>query len=169
MKAKLGTIAVQLVMIMAALSSLSPPCAGQTAPTDTKVLLGIWQGQGAAQETGIPFVTLTLIDDGGNLYGAILLSVIRLEQGKRVASAPGIPEPILNPSFDGRTLRFQIRYRGPLPPGISSDGPVLTYRLKLTPPNKAELAMGGLVADAEAITGSPVPLGPPIQMVRTAN
>jgi hypothetical protein len=154
---------------MAAAFSQASPSASQVTSTDTKALLGIWQGQGAAEETGVPFVTLTLVNDGGNLSGAILLYVVHLEQGKPVASAPGIPEPILSPSFDGQTLRFQIRFRGPLPPGISSDDPVLTFRLKLTLPKKAELATGGLVIDAEAITGSPLPLGSPIQMARTAN
>lgn len=117
----------------------------------------------------MPFVTLTISNEGGSLFGAILLSVVHVENGKPIASAPGIPEPILNSSFDGQTLTFQMKYRGALPPGFSSSNPVLTCHLKLSPPNKAEFAMGDLVTNAEAITGSPLPLGRPIQMIRIAN
>jgi hypothetical protein len=169
MKSKSAVAVLPLVIIAAAGFCQPLPAAGPAASTDAKALAGIWPGQGVAQETGSPFVTLTLTNEGGSLSGAILLSVVHLEQGKPVASAPGIPEPILNPRFDGQTLQFQMRYRGPLPTGISSGDPLLTCHLKLSPPDKAELAMGKLVTDAEQITGSPLPLGPPIEMVRTAN
>jgi hypothetical protein len=169
MKSKFVVAVLLFVTIAAAGFSQPLPSAESAASTGAKALTGIWRGQGIAQEAGSPFVTLTLNNEGGSLSGAILFSVVHLEQGKPVASAPGVPEPILNPRFDGQILQFQMRYRGPLPTGISSGDPLLTCHLKLSPPDRAEFAMGKLVTDAEQITGSPLPLGPPIQMVRSAN
>jgi len=169
MKTKFAVLVLLLGIINAAALSQPGVSAAQASSPETRALVGVWRGQGEAQQTNLPFVTLTISNEGSSLSGAILLSVVHVENGKPVASTPGIPEPILNPSFEGQTLTFQVKYRGPFPPGISSDNPVLTFRLKVTPPNKAELAMRNLIIDAEAITGSPLPIGRPIQMIKTAN
>ncbi len=165
MKTKFAIPFFELVFFAGVAVSQALPPAGQAPST----LVGVWRGQGVVQQSAVPLIALTLTEEGGSLSGAILLTVIHLEQGKPVTIEPGIPEPVLKPSFDGQTLTFQMKYRGPLPRGVSSVDPMITYRLKLTSQNKDGLAMGDLVADAEAVTGSPLPLGPPIQMVRNAN
>jgi hypothetical protein len=169
MKSKTAFMIFQLI-VFAAAALLQPLTSNaQSTSSDANALAGVWRGQGEAQQAGLSFATLTLANEGGNLSGALLLWVVRLDQGKPVASDPGVPEPILNPSFDGHTLTFQVKYRGPLPRGVSSDNPLLRFRLKLMAPSKAELERADLVADAESITGSPQPLGAPVPMVRTEN
>lgn len=162
-------LAIPLAMAAATAFCQSSPSARQAVQPNPTALIGIWHGQGVAQETGLPFVTLTLADDNGSLTGAILLFVAHLDHGRPVVSPPGTPEPILHPRFDGQTLTFQVNFRGPLPPGVSPSDPVLTYHLKMALADKGELTGGSLAADAQAITGSSIPLGAPIQMARTMN
>ena len=121
MKTKFAVLVLLLGIITVAALSQPAASAVQASSPETKALVGVWRGQGEAQQAGLPLVTLTVSNEGGNLSGAILLSVVHVEEGKIVTSAPGVPEPILNPRFDGQTLTFQVRYRGPVHPGVSSD------------------------------------------------
>ena len=168
MKTKFAFLVLLLGIITVAALSQPAASAVQASSPETRALVGVWRGQGEAQQNGLPFVTLTVGNEGGNLSGAILLSVVHVEEGKIITSAPGVPEPILNPRFDGQTLTFQVKYRGPVHPGISSD-PLLTFRLRMTSANNGAQATGDLITDAEPSTGSPLPLGPSIQMVKGDN
>jgi hypothetical protein len=109
-----------------------------TAAGDAAVI-GVWR----AQMDGLPWVTLTLTDEGGTLSGAILFYLHMRQPGGQVTSAPGIPEPLLNPHFDGKVLTFKVSHRHAHPPGSLSSAPV-EFRLEL-PSN----GHGSLVNDTE--------------------
>ena len=94
---------------------------------------GIWR----CQMEGLPAVTLTVTDEGGSLTGAVLFYLHRREPGQAVTATPGVPEPIFNPQFDGKTLTFQVSHRRAHPPGSLQDKPI-TFALKLDGPDKAE-------------------------------
>jgi hypothetical protein len=101
---------------------------------DQSPILGVWR----AEMDGLPFVTLTLTNENGGLSGAVLFYLHRRDHGKPVTSTPGVPEPLLNPSFDGKTLTFKVSHRRAHPPRSLSDSPV-EFRLRLTGGNKAAL------------------------------
>jgi hypothetical protein len=86
---------------------------------------------------GLPAVTLTLTDEGGSLTGAVLFYLHRREPGQPVTATPGVPEPLFNPRFDGKTLTFQVSHRRAHPPGTLHDGPV-SFQLKLSGADKGE-------------------------------
>src|SRR5262250_779982 len=70
-------------------------------------ILGIWRGE----LDNLPAVTLNLTEEAGPLQGAILFYLIRRDEGKPPTSSPGIPEPLFNPRFDGKSLTFQSSTR----------------------------------------------------------
>ena len=76
-------------------------------PTGTSdaAVIGIWR----CQMEGLPAVTLTVTDEGGSLTGAVLFYLHRREPGQPVTATPGVPEPLFHPSFDGKTLTFQVK------------------------------------------------------------
>src|SRR6516225_4717759 len=96
-------------------------------------VLGIWRGE----LENLPAVTLNVTDEAGPLQGAILFYVIRKDEGKPPTSSPGIPEPLFNPRFDGKSLTFQLSHRH-AHANTSSDPPV-TFRLDLIGPDEANL------------------------------
>lgn len=109
-------------------------CAAQTA--DNKPILGVWRGQFGQ----VPAFTLVVTDEGGELQGAILFYLIRRDKpGEAPTATPGIPEPILHPTFDGRTLRFQVSHRRAHPPRTLSDPPAV-FQLTLAADGTAELS-----------------------------
>ena len=100
-------------------------------------VLGVWR----ATESGVPAVTLTITDEGGKLSGAVLFYLIRRDTNPPTSSA-GIPEPLLNPHFDGKVLTFEVSHRRAHPPRTLSDPPV-KFRLTLTVPDAGILTGGG--------------------------
>ena len=96
-------------------------------------ILGIWRGE----LDNMPAVTLNITEEAGPLQGAILFYLIRRDEGKPPTSSPGIPEPLFNPHFDGKSLSFQLSHRH-AHANTSSDPPV-TFRLDLTGPDEAKL------------------------------
>jgi hypothetical protein len=121
-----------LVIAAAAAGAQTTSATTESAP-DTAHVVGVWR----AQADGLPFITLTVTDEGGSLTGAVLFYLHRREQGHPVTSTPGQPEPLFNPKFDGQTLTFQVSHRRAHPPASLADAPV-SFRLKLTGPNKGE-------------------------------
>jgi hypothetical protein len=111
---------------------------GALLKADTSII-GVWR----AQIDGLPWVTLTLTDEGGTLAGAVLFYLHRREPGGQVTSTPGVPEPLLNPHFDGKILTFKVSHRRAHPPDSLSSAPV-EFRLEL-PSN----GRGSLVNDTE--------------------
>jgi len=96
-------------------------------------ILGIWR----AEQDNLPAVTLNITEEGGSLQGAILFYLIRRDEGKPPTSSPGVPEPLFNPRFDGKSLTFQVSHRH-AHANTSTDPPV-TFRLDLTGPDEAKL------------------------------
>jgi hypothetical protein len=122
----------RVVFLMAILASaFGPVCA---AAENNAPILGVWRATGA----GLPSVTLTITDEGGRLAGAILFYLIIQDPGKAPTASPGLPEPLFNLKFDGKTLTFQVSHRRAHPPRTLSDPPV-TIRLKVTAPDKGVL------------------------------
>jgi hypothetical protein len=96
-------------------------------------VVGIWRGE----LDNLPAVTLNITDEAGPLQGAMLFYLIRRDEGKPPTSSPGVPEPLLNPQFDGKSLTFQLSHRH-AHADTTSDPPV-TFRLELTGPDEAKL------------------------------
>jgi len=96
-------------------------------------ILGIWRGE----LDNLPAVTLNLTNEAGPLQGAILFYLIRRDEGKLPTSSPGIPEPLFNPRFDGKSLTFQLSHRHAH--AKTSTDPPVTFRLDLTGPDEAKL------------------------------
>jgi hypothetical protein len=94
---------------------------------------GVWR----CDMHGLPAMTLTVTDEGGKLNGAVLFFLHRTEPGKAETATPGVPEPLFDPKFDGKTLTFQVSHRRAHPPGSLNDGPV-SFALKLDGADKAE-------------------------------
>ena len=96
---------------------------------------GVWRGQ----MSGLPGVTLLVTDEGGSLVGGVLFYFQqRANENSPWTATPGLPEPMLNPKFDGKMLTFQISHRRAHPPGSLNDPPV-PFHLMLVGPDKAEL------------------------------
>ena len=94
---------------------------------------GVWR----CQMEGLPAVTLTVTEEGGTLTGAVMFYLHKREPGQPVNATPGVPEPLLNPRFDGKTLRFQVSHRRAHPPDSLQDQPV-NFQLKLDGPDTGE-------------------------------
>ena len=107
-------------------------------PEDHASILGVWRGT----MDGLPVIALTVTDEGGRLSVAILFYLIRREEGKPPTSTAGIPEPLLNPKFDGKDLTFQVSHRRAHPPRTLNDPPV-SFRLKVTGPDAGALTQAG--------------------------
>jgi hypothetical protein len=88
-------------------------------------------------------------EENGKLIGAVLFYLIRRNPSGPPSSSPGVPEPLIDPTFDGKTLTFKVSHRH-AHPGTEQDPPV-TFRFELTSANKLK----GLNAEA-----------PPMEMVR---
>jgi hypothetical protein len=96
-------------------------------------VVGIWR----CELDNLPAVTPNITDEAGPLQGAMLFYLIRRDEGKPPTSSPGIPEPLFNPQFDGKSLTFQLSHRH-AHADTTSDPPV-TFRLELTGPDEAKL------------------------------
>jgi hypothetical protein len=118
-----------VVMAMTNMAGLAQTSSASAAPIE-----GVWR----CQMEGLPAVTLTVTEEGGSLSGAVLFYLHRREPGRPVTATPGVPEPLFNPRFDGKTLTFQVSHRRAHPPGSLNDGPV-NFALKLDGADKAEI------------------------------
>ena len=94
-------------------------------------------GRLASTDGRIAAVTLTITNEGGRLAGAVLFYLLRRDEKGTSSSSPGIPEPLLNPTFDGKVLTFQVSHCRAHPPRTLTDPPV-NFRLTLTGTNKGE-------------------------------
>ncbi len=106
-------------------------------PTNNSSILGVWRGK----MDSLPAITLTIEDEGGKLSGAVLFYLIRRNPGGAPSASPGVPEPLIKPTFDGSTLAFEVSHRYAHPPRTLNDPPV-KFRLQLTGPNKGKLLTG---------------------------
>ena len=69
---------------------LALSCAGVAFAADKySAVTGVWR----AQMDGLPALTMTISDEGGELTGAILFYLIRRNDGQPPRSSPGAPNP----------------------------------------------------------------------------
>ena len=124
----------RIILLMTGVMTMS--CALHAQTNSNERLLGVWRGQ---MDT-LPAVTLNVTDEGGGISGAILFYLIKrsFTMSEPTTSTPGIPEPLLNLKFDGKSLVFDVSHRRAHPPGTLSDPPV-HFRMKLVDTDKAEL------------------------------
>jgi hypothetical protein len=115
---------------------LAPTSVGGVSalPANESAILGVWSGR----LNSLPGITLTLEHENGELSGAILFYLIRRDDAGHSTASPGVPEPLINPQFDGRTLTFLVSHRYAHPHSMLGDPPK-TFRLQLTGTNKARL------------------------------
>ncbi|MGC1296063.1 MAG: hypothetical protein WA869_13595 [Alloacidobacterium sp.] len=133
MRAKQRYICLLWLMFTVIAYSQAALSAQATLTQETTPILGVWR----AQMDGLPAVTLTITNEGGRLAGAVLFYLLRRDEKGTASSSPGIPEPLLNPTFDGKVLTFQISHRRAHPPRTLTDPPA-NFRLTLTGTNKGE-------------------------------
>ena len=131
MKLKSALIGIAVVALSACIFVQNPKVEASTnAPIN-----GVWRGQ----MNGLPVVTLLVTDEGGSLVGGVLFYFHqRANENSPWTATPGLPEPMLNPKFEGKTLTFQISHRRAHPPGSLNDPP-MPFHLTLVGPDKAEL------------------------------
>lgn len=86
-----------------------------------KDFVGVWHGE----YRNLPWVTVTIAQDGGTLSGAILFYLHRKTPGTAETATPGIPEPMLNPQFEGKTLTFRVSARHAHPPETLDNLPIV--------------------------------------------
>ena len=133
MRSKAILVCVALAMLATTGLSQTNRASSAMEATDRASITGIWR----AQMDGLPAITLTVTDEGGSLAGAVLFYLHRRDPGQSVTATPGVPEPLFNPRFDGKTLTFQVSHRRAHPPGSLHDGPV-RFQLKLSGADKGE-------------------------------
>jgi hypothetical protein len=112
--------------------ALIVPCCSKCA--DDSAVLGVWRGNLGS----VPAVTLNVERQGGNLVGAIVFYFIRRGEAGTQTSSPGIPEPILDPAFDGSTLTFKVSHKNAHPPRTLNDPPV-QFEFTVSGPGRALL------------------------------
>lgn len=132
MKTRIVLLAFLLVAGSCGLGGSSPK---QPPQTGNDRVTGVWR----AQMDGLPAIALTVTDEGDGLSGAVLFYFHKRDNlNETWVSTPGLPEPIFNLKFDGKTIAFQVSHRRAHPPRTLSDPPV-HFHLTLTGPNKAEI------------------------------
>jgi hypothetical protein len=122
-----------LAMGMDAAACLHGVRAAEKTVAKAAPIVGVWR----AEMDGLPVFAMVITDEGGSLSGAIQFYLIRRNEGQPATATPGLPEPILNLHFDGKTLTFQVSHRRAHPPRTLKDPPV-SFRLTLTGADKGE-------------------------------
>jgi hypothetical protein len=116
------------------------------APTiDNSPVLGVWK----AQMNSLPLMTLTVEQENGQLIGAVLFYLLRRSPGAPETATAGVPEPLIDLAFDGKTLNFKVSHS--LAHAGSEQTPPVTFHFELTPDGKLR-ALG--------------PEGQPVELVR---
>src|SRR2546430_14530555 len=101
-----------LRLALSILLALSSVDGGGATPSNEAAILGVWRGK----LESLPAITLTLEHENGELSGAVLFYLIRRDNEGHSTASPGVPEPLINPKFDGRVLTFLVSHRYAHPP-----------------------------------------------------
>jgi hypothetical protein len=132
------------VLIAVPLLFLLVPALAAQVP-DNSAIVGVW----TSKMDSLPTIMFTVEEENGKLLGAVLFYLIRRNPSGPPSASPGVPEPLIDPTFDGKTLTFKVSHRH-AHPGTEHDPPV-TFRFELTSANKLK------ALNAE---------GPPMEMSR---
>lgn len=112
--------------ILKCLMVVLPLLTFMSTSAEQSTLLGVWKGNLGA----LPAVTLTIEREDGKLIGAVLFYAIRRSADGTQTASPGSPEPLLDPSFDGKVLTFKVSHKNAHPPRTLNDPPV-QFQLEL--------------------------------------
>ncbi len=115
---------ISTLFLIASTAALAAPA------VDNSPVVGVWK----AQMDSLPMMTLTVEEENGQLIGAVLFYLIRRDPGRPETSSPGAPEPLLDPTFDGKTLSFKVSHRH-AHAGTEQDAPV-AFRFELSADGK---------------------------------
>jgi hypothetical protein len=122
------------ILATISLAALFPVCSFG-APTNNSEVAGVWR----ATIDGLPAMTLTVEEHDGKLMGAALFFTIHQKTGTPTTSAPEVPEPLIEPRFDGKTLRFKVVVGNTgLPNPLPHE-----FGFEITDPNRARLLIDG--------------------------
>jgi len=127
MKALARTVRVTLLAVVIAL----PAMAADSAIT------GTWRGK----QYNLPVVDLTVIDEGGKLSGKIVFYFLHRNtehDAWEVDMTHSMALPVLDPKFNGKTLKFQVSHKNAHPPRTLNDPPS-SFEMQLTGKNAGEL------------------------------
>lgn len=91
---------ISTLLLIASTAALAAPA------VDNSPVLGVWK----AQMNSLPMMTLTVEQENGQLIGAILFYLIRRDPGVPETASAGVPEPLIDPTFDGKTLAFKVSH-----------------------------------------------------------
>src|SRR5262245_66563461 len=91
---------------------------------------------------GLSALVMTISDEGGDLAGAILFYLIRRDEGQPPKATPGIPEPLFDLRFDGKTLDFRVSHSSAHGASTERDPPV-HFQLRITGPDGGMLERDG--------------------------
>jgi hypothetical protein len=111
---------ISTLFLIASTAALAAPA------VDNSPVLGVWK----ANVGSLPMMTLTLEEENGKLIGAVLFYLIRRNPGAPETASAGAPAPLIDPTFDGKTLSFKVSHRR-AHPGTEHDPPV-AFRLDLS-------------------------------------
>jgi hypothetical protein len=115
---------ISTILLIASTAALAAPA------VDNSPVLGIWK----AQTDSLPMMTLTVEQQNGQLIGAVLFYLIRRDPGVPMTSSAGAPEPLIDPTFDGKTLTFKVSHAH-AHPGTEHDPPA-AFRFELSADGK---------------------------------
>lgn len=138
MKNRMVLLCVVSVLVSSAAFAQTATSPATAGAAQTASIAGVWRGAWGGDGGGLPCLSLTVSNETGKLSGAILFYLLRKERGQAATSTPGIPEPLIDPKFDGTTLTFQVSHRRAHPPATLNDPPI-RFRLTLTGTNTAAL------------------------------
>ena len=94
-------------LLISALFLIASTAALAAPAVDNSPVLGVWK----ANVDSLPMMTLTLEEENGKLIGAVLFYLIRRNPGAPETASAGAPEPLIDPTFDGKTLSFKVSHR----------------------------------------------------------
>ena len=118
------SLLISTLFLIASTAALAAPA------VDNSPVLGVWK----ANVDSLPMMTLTLEEENGKLIGAVLFYLIRRNPGAPETASAGAPAPLIDPTFDGKTLSFKVSHRR-AHPGTEHDPPV-AFRLELSSDGK---------------------------------
>jgi hypothetical protein len=127
---------------------------GVLASATGSPLAGTWRGS----INNLPAVTLNISESRGKVMGTILFYFLHrsTESGPwEVDKTHSKSLPLLDPKFDGTTLKFKVSHKEAHPPQTLNDPPS-SFQMRLTGKGLAEL---------ENLTERQ---GPPLKMIRDA-
>src|SRR5271163_1026312 len=133
---------ISALLVIASNAALAAPA------VDNSLVLGVWK----AQVDSLPMMTLTIEQNNGKLIGAVLFYLIRRDPSVPETASAGVPEPLIDPTFDGNTLAFKVSHTHAHPG--SEHTPPVAFRFELTGDGKLR-ALGPEGKPIELIKDTP--------------